>query len=84
MEQAINNYEMITGYTGIQYGTIKIGGKSVGKSNEDIKHIGYLPENNPLYLDMPIIDYLQFCGELQGLNKDNLLKNKRNDELWIE
>ena len=67
--------KMITGYTGIQYGTIKIGGKSVGKSNEDIKkHIGYLPENNPLYLDMPIIDYLQFCGELQGLNKDNLSK----------
>ena len=67
--------KMITGYTGIQYGTIKIGGKSVGKSNEDIKkRIGYLPENNPLYLDMPIIDYLQFCGELQGLNKDNLSK----------
>tara|TARA_B100000035_G_scaffold55962_1_gene44272 strand:+ start:428 stop:1357 length:930 start_codon:yes stop_codon:yes gene_type:complete len=67
--------KMITGYTGIQYGTIKIGGKSVGESNEDInKHIGYLPENNPLYLDMPIIDYLQFCGELQGLNKDNLSK----------
>ena len=67
--------KMITGYTGIQYGTIKIGGKSVGESNEAIKkHIGYLPENNPLYLDMPIIDYLQFCGELQGLNKDNLSK----------
>ncbi len=31
------------------------------------KHIGYLPENNPLYEDVPIMDYLKFVAELQGI-----------------
>lgn len=62
--------KMITGYLGISEGDITIGGHSV-KADPDItkKHIGYLPENNPLYLEMPVIDYLYFCAELQGLKK---------------
>ncbi len=39
------------------------------------KHIGYLPENNPLYLDMPVMEYLAFCAELQGL-RGELLKQR--------
>jgi ABC-2 type transport system ATP-binding protein len=33
------------------------------------KHIGYLPEHNPLYHDMAIIDYLAFVAGLQGVDK---------------
>lgn len=62
--------KMITGYLGIGQGDIFLGGNSV-KSGDDLlrRHIGYLPENNPLYLEMPVIDYLQFCAELQGVKK---------------
>jgi ABC-2 type transport system ATP-binding protein len=62
--------KMITGYLGIGEGDVFIGEKSVKQSGDDIKkHIGYLPENNPLYLDMPVIDYLNFCAALQGVEK---------------
>lgn len=65
--------KMITSYIGIDDGDVLIGGKSV-KANPDAikKHIGYLPEHNPLYLDMPVMDYLEFCGSLQGLSKSRL------------
>jgi ABC-2 type transport system ATP-binding protein len=63
----------ITGYLNPEQGDIKVGGSSVLEvPNEVKKNIGYLPENNPLYLDMPVIDYLAFVGELQGVPKEKL------------
>jgi len=60
--------KMITNYISIGEGDIKIGDKSIRTEADMLKKfIGYLPEHNPLYLDMPIIDYLQFCAKLQGL-----------------
>ncbi|MFM8347235.1 MAG: ATP-binding cassette domain-containing protein [Bacteroidota bacterium] len=60
--------KMITGYLSAGEGTIRIGGKTLAEAGDGIKrHIGYLPENNPLYLDMPVIDYLEFCASLQGV-----------------
>ncbi|EAY23942.1 ATP-binding cassette domain-containing protein [Microscilla marina] len=68
--------KMITNYIAISQGDITIGGKSVKKHADDLKkHIGYLPEHNPLYLDMPVMDYLIFCAQLQGVAKKDL--NKR-------
>lgn len=65
--------KMITGYLGIGGGDIYIGDKSVREHGDELKrHIGYLPENNPLYSDMPVIDYLTFCAELQGMEKDKI------------
>ena len=61
--------KMITGYLGIGQGDILIGGRSVKDHGEALKkHIGYLPENNPLYLDMPVMDYLRFCAALQNVS----------------
>ena len=72
--------KMITGFLGIEEGEISIGGKSLSKADTDLKkHIGYLPENNPLYLDMPVIDYLIFCGNLQDM--DNSLLKERVPEM---
>jgi ABC-2 type transport system ATP-binding protein len=34
------------------------------------KQIGYLPESCPLYLDMDVISYLQFCAEVRGVASD--------------
>ncbi len=62
--------KMITGYLSVGDGSIFIGGKKLQESGDEIKrHIGYLQENNPLYLDMPVIDYLGFCAALQGVDK---------------
>ncbi len=65
--------KMITGYIGIGEGQIFVGDKSVTLQGDEVKkHIGYLPENNPLYLDMPVMDYLEFCASLQGVNKSDI------------
>lgn len=69
--------KMITGYLGIGEGEIFIGGRSIRNEGDNLKrHIGYLPENNPLYPDMPVIDYLHFCAALQGVGDEELI-NKR-------
>lgn len=49
-------------------GDITVGGYSIRENPEEIKkNIGYLPENNPLYKEMPVIDYLRFVAEIQGV-----------------
>jgi len=32
-----------------------------------VKRIGYLPENNPLYMDMGIVDYLEFISKVRDI-----------------
>jgi len=63
----------ITSYIAANGGTIEVGGLSIPEHSDEIKKsIGYLPENNPLYEDMPVIDYLKFVAELQGIPKDKI------------
>jgi ABC-2 type transport system ATP-binding protein len=89
--------KIITSYIAADEGEVHIGGLSLRDDPYEIKrHIGYLPENNPLYQDMPVIDYLNFCARIQGVEKrqiDNRViemiritglnkeKHKRIDEL---
>lgn len=68
----------ITGFLTPSEGDILIDGVSVFKNPERTKQtIGYLPENNPLYGDMPVIDYLIFAGKLQGLDGRKLRERVR-------
>ena len=60
--------KMITTYIQQDQGSILLGGRS-NLDNNIKRHIGYLPENNPLYLDMPVIDYLSYCAALQAVPK---------------
>ncbi len=54
-------------------GNIYVGKNSVLKNPDEVKKIiGYLPENNPLYEDMPVIDYLRFVGDLHGISKGRI------------
>lgn len=63
----------ITSYLSTNAGSIEIGGISVAENPEEIKKfIGYLPENNPLYEDMPVVDYLAFVAELQDIPKSKI------------
>lgn len=49
-------------------GTVNVCGYEVQESPLEVrKKIGYLPEHNPLYLDMYVREYLQFMGNLYGL-----------------
>jgi len=67
----------ITTYLIPNEGTIKVGEFSISEQPDEIKkRIGYLPESNPLYQEMPVIDYLRFVAELQGIEK-----SKVNDRL---
>lgn len=54
-------------------GDIKVGEYSVTEDAEEVKkHIGYLPETNPLYQEMAVIDYLYFVSDLQGIDKNRI------------
>jgi len=54
-------------------GDVTVGGFSVRTHPEEVKrHIGYLPEANPLYKDMPVLDYLHFVAELNGVPKGSI------------
>src|SRR5690606_715125 len=65
--------KMMTGYMAPTEGTVIIEGIDVSVDPLKIKKkIGYLPENNPLYTDMAIIDYLWFCAEIQGMDRDEI------------
>jgi ABC-2 type transport system ATP-binding protein len=68
--------KMITQYISPDSGQIMIGGKSIVRHNLR-GSIGYLPENNPLYEDMPVMDYLKFCGQLQGIKKVHIQDRAR-------
>jgi ABC-2 type transport system ATP-binding protein len=60
--------KIITCFMPPNEGDVKIGGLSVRENAGEVKkHIGYLPESNPLYKDMPVIEYLQFVAEIQGV-----------------
>jgi ABC-2 type transport system ATP-binding protein len=51
-------------------GDVRIGDISVTENPEEVKtHIGYLPESNPLYTEMPVIDYLYYVAEIHGIPK---------------
>jgi ABC-2 type transport system ATP-binding protein len=64
---------MITNFITPSEGSIEVGNVNMAEEPDEIKkHIGYLPENNPLYQDMPVIDYLDFVGGLQGIPKADL------------
>ncbi len=54
-------------------GEVKISGYDIYDNPMEIKRkIGYLPENNPLYLNMRAIDYLKFVGKLKDLKGKEL------------
>lgn len=65
--------KMITGFLAPTSGTISINGIPVWEDPEAVKRItGYLPENNPLYHDMFVTDYLGYVAELQQVPKNKI------------
>ncbi|MCX8278251.1 MAG: ATP-binding cassette domain-containing protein [Dehalococcoidia bacterium] len=60
---------VVTGFTPPTDGDVTVGGYDVVSHSLDVRrHIGYLPETVPLYLDMTVMDYLKYMGEIRGMN----------------
>jgi len=54
-------------------GTATVGGYDIHEDPIEIRRlVGYLPEVNPLYGDMEVVEYLQFVGEGRNLGKNGL------------
>lgn len=67
---------MITGYIASTEGDILIDGHNILNEPEQAKKcIGYLPEIPPLYMDMTVMEYLNFAAELKSLSKEEKDKN---------
>lgn len=59
---------MITGYISATEGDVSIAGHDIYDEPEEAKrHIGYLPEIPPLYLNMKVSEYLNFVADLKGI-----------------
>ena len=65
--------KILTGYITQSKGEVRVCGINVlNNSIESRKKIGYLPENNPLYLDMYVREFLSFIADIHKV------KNKKD------
>lgn len=54
-------------------GSVQLDGFDIDKHSEEVRRrIGYLPENNPLYTDMSIFDYLYLSASLQNVSEKEI------------
>ncbi len=75
--------KIITCFMSPTSGDVNINGLSIHTEKENVKKkIGYLPENNPLYFDMPVLEYLAFTAALQGIDK-NKIQDKIAEMVFI-
>jgi ABC-2 type transport system ATP-binding protein len=64
---------LLTGFVAPTRGHARIAGIDVEEDRiEAAQHLGYLPENGPLYPDMTPLDLLDFFGEARGMPRARL------------
>lgn len=65
---------MLSGYLEPSEGEVYICGYNMSKyPHQAKKRLGYLPEHNPLYLDMYVHEYLRFMGSIYGVDRKQCL-----------
>jgi len=75
--------KIITTYLPPTTGSITVDDLDVeDKSIEVRKKIGYLPEQNPLYMDMVVTDYLDYVAALDGVPNDKV-KSRRDEMITV-
>lgn len=61
--------KILAGYLGASAGTARVAGFDMtGERLEGARHLGYLPENGPLYNDMTPFELLSFFADARELN----------------
>ena len=59
---------ILSGFMPATSGTARVAGFDVSTESREVRRrIGYMPENNPLHVDMRVRDYLRFRARLKGL-----------------
>jgi len=62
--------KILTGYIPATSGDAVVCGFNLNTDSLAVrKRVGYLPEHNPLYLDMYVTEYLQFSAGMAGVSK---------------
>lgn len=65
--------KIITGYINASEGEVFVNNFDIStQKTEAQKSIGYLPENNPLYLEMYVREYLQFNASIHKISKEEV------------
>jgi ABC-2 type transport system ATP-binding protein len=63
--------KVLTCYLAPTAGRAKVAGFDVFDDSLEVrKHLGYLPEDTPLYKDMTVLEYLQFAAAMRGMPSD--------------
>jgi ABC-2 type transport system ATP-binding protein len=64
---------ILTGFMPPTMGTVRIAGYDCLETPWEVKkHIGYLPETPPLYLELTVKEYLTFVGRIKRLSPEQL------------
>lgn len=70
--------KIVTCYMPQSAGSVEVDGLNTLDHSLDVRRkIGYLPELNPLYLDMNVLEYLEYCARLHGLQNGRLNERRR-------
>lgn len=65
--------KILTTYLSADSGAAAVGGFDVDKDARSVqKSVGYLPEHNPLYLDLYVREYLGFNADVYGVSKSRI------------
>ena len=65
--------KILTTYINADEGTASVNGKEVNDHQKEVQQsIGYLPENNPLYLDLFVREYLEFNADVYKVAKSRI------------
>jgi len=64
--------KIITGYLSADHGAVTVNGENIDTGNISIRRqLGYLPENNPLYTDLYVKEYLEMVAGFYKLDHKN-------------
>ncbi len=66
--------KILTCFMAANSGEAKVSGHNCTDESQIVRQkIGYLPENNPLYTDMTVFEYLKYMAELHDVPKADIL-----------
>ena len=65
--------KILTTYISSDFGNASVGGNDINLEPLKVQHItGYLPEHNPLYLDLYVREYLSFSASVFNVSKSRI------------
>src|SRR5215468_1708594 len=67
--------KILTCYLAPTAGRAMVAGHDVFDDSLEVrKHVGYLPEDTPIYRDMTVVEFLRFAAEMRGMDSNKIDK----------